>query len=120
MLEEHSLITPFSRGEFSVHLNRTDECFNSSERKRLVSGVNILDSGVSWDSFELGNVTHVVFVLKLCWNQILNRDMRMESQFEWHDSGGSCITILIVISVVRETNFLNVVGEGSKLISKKI
>jgi len=120
MLEEHLLITPFGRGEFSVHLKRTDECFRTAERKRLVCGVNIIDSAVSWESLELWHVTHVVSVLKLCWNHILNRSMRMESQFEWENSAGSCITILIVISVVRETNFLNVVGEGSKLISKKI
>ena len=119
MLEEHSLITPFGRGEFSVHLKGTDECFSTAEWKRLVCGVNIIDSGVSWECFELWHVTHVVSVLNLSWNHILNRSMRMESQFEWENVGG-CIAILIVIRVVRETDFLNVVSKSSKLIAKKI
>ena len=43
----------------------------------------------------------------------------MESKFEWENVGGG-ISILVEIRVVGETNFLNVVCVGSKLVSEKV
>ena len=72
MLEEHILVTPLGSGKLSIHLDRTDKGFFTSKRKRLISSVNIVDVGISWDRFQLGGVTHVVFVLELSWEDLLD------------------------------------------------
>jgi len=50
MLEEHILVSPVSGGEATVHLERADDCFNTTKWKRFVGGVNVIDCGVSWNT----------------------------------------------------------------------
>lgn len=119
MLVEHVLVTPFGGGECSFNLDLTDQDFFTAKRKGLVSSVDIVNCGVSWNEvFELGKVAHVVVVLNGVWNKALNGGVSMESHNEWENWIGNFVSILIDLSQVRETNFLSVVSVSSKMIVK--
>lgn len=113
MLEEHVFVTPIGSGQWSVHLKRTDKGLNSAKRKWLVEGINIIDSGVGWKTLKLSKVSHIVSILKFGWKHILNRRVRMESQFEW-EHVWCRFTFLIVIRKIWEPNLSNVVSDCSK------
>jgi len=101
MFEEQVLVSPVRGGEATDHVDGTDECFNTTKWKRLVGGVNVIDCGVSWETLKLGKVGQVA--LEFSWNQVLNRSVRMESQFEWENDVSHLFSSLVVLRVVRKT-----------------